>query len=171
MKTSAFIFAAAAAALFTLTTTRPAHALGPIDLEIAGKAGYGSQDLGFGFGARAGVSIFGLYGGLNLVDYLGKSEGQFTPHSLEFGGEVGFGIKISFLTIRPQLGFGDITASASGLPGASSFYLEPGGLLQFSFGHLIFGVDAGCLIVTTGEGASTGASEAFTIHGQVGVRF
>jgi hypothetical protein len=171
MKTSALLVAAVAAALFTIASTREAHAIGPVDIEIAGKAGYGSQDLGFGLGARAGVSIFGLYGGLNLVEYLGKSQAiqgapvSTTVHELQFGGEVGFGFKIAFLTLRPLVGFGRLGAS-SDLGDTSSFYLEPGGLVQFGFGHLIFGVDAGCLIVT-----SSPVSEAFTMHGQIGARF
>jgi hypothetical protein len=88
-----------------------------------------------------------------------------TIHALQFGGEVGYGIKVSFVTLRPLVGFGDLAYSSPG-PGSSSFYVEPGGLLQFSFGHLIFGVDAGCLIATRAP-----TTEAFTIHGQVGARF
>jgi hypothetical protein len=178
MRTSAVVLASSAAALLaTLAATRPAHALGPVDLEIAAKVGYGSNDYGFGFGGRAGVSFFGLYGGLNLVDYLGKSTpvglgcpspcdtGSETIHALQFGGEVGYGIKISVLTIRPLVGFGDLAFSGAG-QSASSFYVEPGGLLQLGFGHFIFGVDAGCLIATRAP-----VSEAFTVHGQVGARF
>jgi hypothetical protein len=179
MKTSRAFVTASAALLLALTTTRNARALGPIDLEIAGKAGYGSHDLGAGFGGRAGVSFFGIYGGLNIVDYLGLSPGAGLPstHTLTYGGEVGFGFKISRLTIRPLLGFGDASQSFAGFS-ASSFYLEPGGLLQLKFGVLIFGVDASCLILTSAQqqavGAATGgstASEAFTIHGQVGLAF
>jgi hypothetical protein len=180
MRTSAKVLAVSAAALLTtLASARPAHAIGPVDLEVAAKAGYGSNDFGFGIGGRAGVSIFGIYGGLNLMEYLGKSEAPGAPavHGLQFGGEVGFGFKISFLTIRPLFGFGDVAFSSSGAGSAGSFYLEPGGLIQFSFGHLIFGVDAGCLILTnqTTVGAITGGNstieEAFVMHGQVGVRF
>jgi hypothetical protein len=181
MKTSPAVLAASVALLLlTLTATREAHALGPVDLEIAAKAGYGSQDLNFGIGGRAGVSFFGIYGGLNVMEYLGKSQtipdaGSVTLHALQFGGEVGFGFKISFLTIRPLVGFGDMSFSGGGAS-TGSFYVEPGGLIQFSFGHLIFGVDAGCLILTNQStvGSISGNSsveEAFTIHGQVGVRF
>jgi hypothetical protein len=153
--------AASAAALVTLLAVRPAHALGPIDLEIAAKAGYGSNNLDFGIGGRAGVSFFGLYGGVNVVDYLG----QDSAHVLTYGGEVGYGIKIAFVTIRPLVGFGDAVSSA---PGGStgSFYVEPGGLVQFSFGHLIFGVDAAALIPTV-----SGSSASLAIDGQIGVRF
>jgi hypothetical protein len=170
MRTTALVLAASAAALLVTLAPRPAHALGPIDLEVAFKGGYGSNDLGAGLGGRAGISFFGIYAGANIVDYLGKSP---DPHQLQLGAELGFGFKISFVTIRPLLGLGDVVTSVDGV-GLHSFYLEPGGLVQFSFGHLIFGVDAGCLILTS-EGSALGgpsaAEEAFTIHGQVGVRF
>jgi hypothetical protein len=180
MRTLTLAFTASTALLVTLATTRPAHALGPVDIEIAAKVGYGTNDVGPGFGGRAGVSIFGFYGGVSAIDYLGQSVDGVTAHSFLFGGEVGYGIKLWALTIRPLVGFGDAIVSAdipvaSALdPGAtgtvstsaSSFYIEPGGLLQLNFGLLIFGVDAGCLILTRG-----GASEAFTIHGQIGLKF
>jgi hypothetical protein len=107
MKTFAFAVAVSSAVLVTFVGARPAHALGPIDLEIAAKAGYGSNDFGFGFGGRAGISFFGFYGGLSAVDYLGKSVDDVTTHTLLLGGELGFGIKISRLTIRPLLGLGE----------------------------------------------------------------
>ena len=196
MKTFAFAVAVSSAMLVTLVSARPAHALGPIDLEIAAKAGYGSNDLGFGFGGRGGISFFGFYGGLSAVDYLGTSQtlpppggGTFTRHTLLLGGELGFGIKISRLTIRPLLGLGEgiisesvpvvpAMSSSTALQGSSSntsgsFYLEPGGLIQLNFGLIIFGVDAGCLILTSNQsiGGITQLTEAFTIHGQFGLKF
>jgi hypothetical protein len=196
MKTSPVILTASVAALaFTLTATRDAHALGPVDLEVAAKVGYATppggsipgapNPLGLGLGARGGVSFFGIYGGLNFQYYLGGSEGSGSQsasiHAVQFGGEVGYGFKISFLTIRPQIGFGDMTFSGSAVTNSSgdlstgSFYLEPGGLVQFSFGHLIFGVDAGCLILTNqdtvGNGPNAAVGKSFTIHGQIGARF
>jgi hypothetical protein len=180
MKTFAFAVAVSSAMLVTLVSARPAHALGPIDLEIAAKAGYGSNDLGFGFGGRGGISFFGFYGGLSAVDYLGTSQtlpppggGTFTRHTLLLGGELGFGIKISRLTIRPLLGLGEGIISESGSSSTGSFYLEPGGLIQLNFGLIIFGVDAGCLILTSNQsiGGITQLTEAFTIHGQFGLKF
>jgi hypothetical protein len=181
MKTFAFAVALSSAVLVTFVSARPAHALGPIDLEIAAKAGYGTNDLGFGFGGRAGISFFGLYGGLSAVDYLGTSQtlpppgGTFTRHTLLLGGELGFGIKISRLTIRPLLGLGEGINSYNvpGSPSAGSFYLEPGGLIQLNFGLIIFGVDAGCLILTSNQSVLgiTQVTEAFTIHGQFGLKF
>src|SRR5580658_8612948 len=167
MKTFAFAVAVSSAVLVTFVGARPAHALGPIDLEIAAKAGYGSNDFGFGFGGRAGISFFGFYGGLSAVDYLGKSVDDVTTHTLLLGGELGFGIKISRLTIRPLLGLGEGIISESGSSSTGSFYLEPGGLIQLNFGLIIFGVDAGCLILTSNQSISglTQVTEAFTIHG------
>jgi hypothetical protein len=162
MRTKALVLAASAAALLTFATTRPAHALGPLDLEIAAKAGYGSDDLNFGIGGRAGVAIFGLYGGLSIEDYLGQN----SEHLLTYGGEVGFGFKISIVTIRPLVGFGDAVSSAPGVPSSSSFYLQPGGLVALQFGILLVGVDAGALIPTV-----SGSNAHFTINGEVGLRF
>jgi hypothetical protein len=174
MQTSALVFSASAAALLTLLAARPAHAIGPVDIEIAGKAGYGSNDLDFGLGGRAGVSIFGLYGGFNIVNYFGQNSASL----LTYGGEVGYGFTIAFITLRPLVGFGDAVASTPG-PGCagtavsscpststSTFYVQPGGLIQFAFGHLIFGVDASALIPT-----ASGSQVAFTMDGQVGVKF
>jgi hypothetical protein len=161
------LVAAAIATVLALFTARPAHALGPVDIEIAGKLGYGSNNYDFGFGGRAGVSFLGLYGGLSVVDYLGG--GTDYPHILVYGGEVGFGFKLSFVTIRPLLGLGDEVASGCGAVGCTttgSFYVQPGGLVQFGFGHLIFGVDVAFLVPTT-----DGFPKAFTADGQVGVRF
>jgi hypothetical protein len=191
MKTSPVVLAASAAALLlTLTATREAHAVGPVDLEIAAKVGYATapnggipgapNPLGLGLGARGGVSIFGLYGGLNFVYYLGGSQDNLSIHAIQFGGEVGYGIKISVVTIRPQLGFGDLgfggsaVNAATGALSSGSFYLEPGGVVELGFGHLIFGVDAGCLLLTNQDTVGIGnaaVGKSFTIHGQVGVRF
>jgi hypothetical protein len=174
MRTSPKLLAASAASILLFASARPAHALGPVDLEIAGKVGYGSNQLDLGLGGRAGVSLFGLYGGLNIVDYLGQN----SVHALTYGGELGYGFKISFITIRPLVGFGDESVSVPAVavcppgancgsgPAVSSFYLQPGGLVQFGFGHLIFGVDAGALIPT-----ASGSRASFTMNGELGVRF
>jgi hypothetical protein len=173
MRTLPTILAVSAAALLTLATIRPAHALGPVDLEIAGKLGYGSNHLDLGIGGRAGVSFLGFYGGLNIVDYLGEN----STSALTWGGELGYGFKISFITIRPLVGFGEealsvpqagacVGPNCGSAPAANTFYVQPGGLLQFGFGHLIFGVDAGALIPT-----ASGSRICFTMNGELGVRF
>jgi hypothetical protein len=187
-------FAATGAGLFSLFTPRDAHALGPLDIEIAGKAGYGTNPdsglgfnpLGVGLGGRAGLSIFGLYAGVNVVDYLGGSQPcppvmatgacpNVSAHTLMYGGEFGYGFKISIITIRPQIGVG--SALVSGSTSNSTLYLEPGVTGLVAFGILIVGVDANLAIfpgsnqINSNGTTSTTVTEAFTIHGQVGVRF
>jgi hypothetical protein len=196
MRKTFLLLAVAGASLLTLFTSREAHAIGPLDIEIAAKVGYGTNpdgqlgfnQLGFGFGGRAGVSIFGLYAGVNLVDYLGGSETlcpsgappppcpNISAHTLMYGGEFGYGFKISIVTIRPQIGVGSAVVYSGG-SNASSLYLEPGVTGLVSFGLLFVGVDANVAIfpssnrVAPDGTSSTTVAEAFTVHGQVGVRF
>jgi hypothetical protein len=166
MRTSPLVVAAFATALLTLLTPGPARALGPIDIEVAGKAGYGTNYYGLGLGARAGISFLGLYGGINFVNYFGQGQGgQPALSAFTFGGEVGYGIKIAFVTIRPLLGLG-LEQLGTTESGNQSFYIQPGGLVQFGFGHLIFGVEASALYPTT-----LVFGKAFTIDGQIGARF
>lgn len=195
MNKSSVLWAATGAGLLALFTTREAHALGPLDLEIAAKVGYGTNPdsgsslnpLGFGLGGRAGVSLFGLYAGVSAVYYLGGSEtvpcpagtpcpnGSPSAHTLMYGGEFGYGFKISIVTIRPLIGVGSALVSGSG--SSSSLYLEPGVTGLVSFGLFLVGVDANLAIfpgstqVASDGTTSTTVTEAFTIHGQVGLRF
>jgi hypothetical protein len=194
MRKSFVFFFPLVAGLLTLFATREAHALGPLDIEIAGKIGYGSNPdsgegfnrLGFGFSGRAGLALFGIYAGVNIVDYLGGSGTPPCPpggpcpapvkssvHTLMYGGEFGYGFKISIVTIRPQVGVGSAVVYGPG-GSASSLYLEPGVTGLVAIGILLVGVDANVAIfpsTTNGEGTSSSTEEAFTIHGQVGVRF
>ena len=62
------------AALLSLATVRPAHALGPVDLEIAAKLGSGTGNYGLAVGGRAGISLVGVYGGASVVNYFGRTE-------------------------------------------------------------------------------------------------
>jgi hypothetical protein len=92
-----------------------------------------------------------------------------------YGGEFGYGFKISIITIRPQIGVG--SALVSGSTSNSTLYLEPGVTGLVAFGILIVGVDANLAIfpgsnqINSNGTTSTTVTEAFTIHGQVGVRF
>ena len=165
MRTSGVV-AASATALLTFLTMHPAHALGPIDVEVAGKVGYGTNYYGLGLGARAGISFLGLYGGVNFINYFGQGQNGLPAESaFTFGGEVGYGIKIAFVTIRPLVGLG-VEQLGTTDSGNQSFYIEPGGLVQFGFGHFIFGVEASALLPTTNA-----YSKAFTFGGQIGARF
>ena len=195
------LLAAFLASSACLAVPAEAHALGPVDLEIAAKGGYagnpGSGDpnpLGVGIGGRAGVSFLGgIYGGINLLYYFG---GSSTPlpgtsasvHSLLYGIEAGYGLTlVDILTLRAQLGVGNITVSNSlsgpPLPGnvtvagsgsVNNLYLEPGITAMLGFGLYFIGADANLLVLPGIEKNSDGSSStetAFTLHGQVGVKF
>jgi hypothetical protein len=182
MRRTACLFGLGAlATLAIVTSTRTAHALGPIDLEIGAKAGVGTSPsseagapnpLGFGLGGRAGVVLLDhLYGGVNMMYYLGGSEAGVSFHTLMYGIEAGWGWKlIDILTIRPQVGIGNATFTASGGPASvsnSNWYLEPGVTGLVSLGMLFVGADANVLAFP----GLANSNVAFTIHGQVGVKF
>ena len=188
MNRTPLVLVAATAALLTGAFARDARALGPIDLEVGAKAGVGTNPssgpanpLGFGLGGRGGVSFFGFYGGLNLLYYFGGSTNvagtDVSYHTLMYGLELGYNIKLAILTIRPQLGIGNavFTAGPSGGPStdSSNLYLEPGVTGLVSLGTVFVGADANLLLlpsVAQGDGSHS-TQTAFTLHGQVGVRF
>jgi hypothetical protein len=172
MRTVSIAAAAFAFGVGTFAMTRDAHALGPIDLEIGLKAGGASNPLsgdspnpnplGFGLGARAGVGIFGFYGGLKFMYYFGSSDtasapgesGSFSRHTVMYGAELGYSISIlDLIVIRPQIGIGEATisrgSSISGLVNGSfssgsdsNLYLEPGVTALVGFGLWFVGADA-----------------------------
>ena len=178
-----------------------AYALGPLDLEIGAKAGVGTtpsnipsgatNPLGFGLGARAGVSIMGFYGGGSIIYYFGGSENppsvpgvslpSISVHTLMYGVEGGYGMKlIDILTLRAQVGVGsyDINASGGGSShDTSNLYVEPGVMAMITLPIVgwFVGADANVLLLTgmpdqNGNGTST-LDTAFTLHGQVGYTF
>jgi hypothetical protein len=190
MKTSLKLLAPLVATLTIALTPRDAHALGPVGIEVGGIVGFGTNPtplstnpLGFGAGGRAGISIFNIYGGLDIIDYLGGGDGfGGTFHALQYGGELGYSIKLlDIFTIRPQLGLGNIQFSDSATGGGislsinqSSFYLEPGVTALITLGIIYFGVDANALIITSGPSSTIGSTStdtAFTLHGQIGLSF
>jgi hypothetical protein len=127
-----------------------------------------ARALGLGFGARAGVSFLGFYGG-SFMDYLEASVSEDTP--MPAGAEAGYNIGVPFVTLRPQLGVGNYTLTASSTGTASSntnnIYLEPGVTGLLSFGLWLVGVDANILLLP----GLSGSQAAFTADGQVGVTF
>jgi len=187
--------------LAVLIAPTEAHALGPIDLEVAAKVGYannpGSGDpnpLGVGLGGRAGVAFMGAYGGVNILYYFGGTSnlntfgatGSVSANSLLYGIEAGYGVTlVDILTIRAQLGVGNITISrnnsgsvgsvtASAPSSLNNLYLEPGLTGLLGFGTYFVGADANLLILPSiaqqnGGGSST--ETCFTLHGQIGVKF
>jgi hypothetical protein len=167
-----------------------ASALGPLDLEVAAKAGVGTtpsnipsgypNPLGFGIGARAGVSIFGLYGGGSIIYYLGGSDNGLSTHTLMYGVEGGYGMKlIDILTLRAQVGIGnyDVTTNVTGLGSSdhNDLYVEPGitAMVTLPVVGLFVGADANILVLTGAkdENGNSTTDIGFTLHGQVGYSF
>jgi hypothetical protein len=168
-----------------------ASALGPVDLEIGAKAGVGTNPssgtinpLGFGIGGRVGVAILGIYGGVNVLYYLGGSDSGVSVHTLQYGIEGGYGVKLldDILTIRPQIGLGNVTFSTSGTfagisldQSKSYIYVEPGVTGLIALGGFFVGADANILVIPgVDEGGvpnTTKTWTAFTLHGQVGLKF
>jgi hypothetical protein len=164
-----------------------AIALGPVDIEIAARTGVaasslGPLGLGFGIGGRGGVSMMGLYAGIDVIGYPGREAscdscssppGQTVKQSLSgllYGFDAGYNLRFSLVTIRPQLGLGNLRLSSAygdptPGPGAISnyFYLEPGIVGLVSLGVLFVGVDVGLLLLPTRQ------DSALTVHGQIGV--
>jgi hypothetical protein len=110
-----------------------------------------------------------VYAGLNLVDNPGKYQ-----NLLVAGGELGLGLTISVVTLRPLLGLAYATdlsiplqyQCTSACAGSTSgLLLQPGGLVLVALGHLSFGVDASDLFLV-GEG-----SAGVEVDGQLGARF
>jgi len=177
------LLATAALTVAILALPAKANALGPVDIEIGARAGVATSPLGplgFGIGGRGGVSFLGLYAGIDVIDYLGATAtcggcsvppGSFVKQSrsaLLYGFDAGYNFKLSLVTIRPQLGLGNIRlSSAYGGPSTISnyFYLEPGVVGLVSLGVLFVGADVGALILPTES------EPALTVHGQIGVTF
>ncbi|MGA2450800.1 MAG: hypothetical protein ABTD50_19210 [Polyangiaceae bacterium] len=180
-----------------------ARALGPVDLEVAAKAGLGTDPLGngnpnplgFGIGGRAGLSFFRFYGGVALMYYFGASQNEsfgdvpslsVSEHALMYGVEAGYNWYFldKTLTIRPQLGVGNLTISSSvgALPqgvnplpnSVSNLYLEPGVTALIALGQWFVGADGNLLVLPSIQepGATSSSTDvAFTVHAQVGLKF
>jgi hypothetical protein len=193
MRKTSLLLVASAAAVATLAHTTDAHALGPLSLEVGITAGDGTNPdsnagpnpLGFGLGARAGVSIFNIYGGVMGEYYFGSSEdvlGQsLSVHTTKYGAQVGYNLGIPLLTIRPQVGFGNlsITGSYAGVSSSdSAFWVEPGVVGLITLGMYYFGADINALMIpkypegTNLDGSpNTPFKVSMTFHGQVGISF
>lgn len=184
------------AALFSLLATtlsfREAHARSPFGVEVGAEIGYGTSPnnaavnpLGVGFGGRAGITLFGLYAGAEAVYYLGSGDGNGGQyHALQLGGQLGYGIKAGTVTLRPQVGAGDLYLYGSlagltspALPTVNCLYVEPGAALLVSAGRVFLGFDANALILPSEPAwnqsflLTSSLTVAFTAHGQIGLRF
>jgi len=186
--------------LLAVSVPRAARAVGPVDFELGAKAGGGtniaggpSDLLGFGLGGRGGVSAFNFYGGVDLMHYFGSSvtpaAGETISASAWMAGvDLGYSFKIAILTIRPQLGTGDLFVSSSssltacrycqitipthGSSSGHNLYFEPGVTALVPLGIYFAGLDANWFILPhivdeSGDKPQT----AFTLHGQLGVHF
>ncbi|HEV3194346.1 MAG TPA: hypothetical protein VGY54_27790 [Polyangiaceae bacterium] len=191
MKSASILFIAAAAGVGALSVPRDAHALGPVDLEIGARIGGASSPvsgglnpLGFGMGARAGVSLFSFYGGLSFMYYFGGGQDvstggaappfHYSVTSTLFGFDLGYNIGIPLITLRPQLGIGNYSGNGTGsgpgfsIPGsANNLYLEPGVTGILSLGMWFVGADANFLFLPGLDNSQA----AFTAHGQGGIKF
>jgi hypothetical protein len=178
-----------------LASSRDAHALGPVSVEVGAKAGLATNPadsgqpnpLGFGIGARGGIEIMNVYVGANVLYYFGSTQTLSTglgsvdvsEHTLLYGLEGGYGFKFldDLITLRPQLGIGNATYSVSGLGpldgSRSNLYLEPGVTVLVGLGGLYVGGDANYLVFPSADqgGGQTKTWTSFTLHGQVGLKF
>ena len=199
MRTASIVAAVCAFGAATFAMIPSAHALGPVDVEVAARAGFATNPvssnngfsfpnpLGFGVGARGGVSFMGIYGGINVMYYFGGSQNEsvlgqsfsFSDHTFMYGLEAGYGFTlIDILTIRPQIGVGNASFSTntnvSGVVSAnvggnngSNIYLEPGVTGLISLGGWFVGADANALFFPGLNNSTT----AFSFHGQIGFKF
>jgi hypothetical protein len=168
-------------------TERPARALGPVDLEFGARGGIATKPdsgpaspFGLGLGARAGISVFSIYGGVSLMHYFGTSADLPAPRgavtsrysSTLLGVELGYNITIiPKLLLRPQLGVGSVAFSFGEDSSQSHLYLEPGVTLLLLLGNLYLGADANVLAVPNVERDGDRTFAALTVHAQIGLRF
>lgn len=145
----------------------------------AALVGNGFKDgINFGVGARGGYMVTNeIYAGGMFTYNFGKSEGGIDVTSYIISGEVGYNIPLegSNFTVRPYVGLGIATASASGDisylgysysvdESSSEFYLAPGVVCTVPVGDNLFvGADARYMIISD--------LNAFGIYGTIGMNF
>jgi hypothetical protein len=180
MKGVSVLLVAASAGAGTLAFTRPASALGPVDIEIAARAGYGTSTrrndatnpMGVGLGARAGISFLSVYAGASAMYYFGGSDTPLgmpkdTQTSWMYGVEGGYSVTVLVLTLRPLVGVGEYTLHSSTTGSAHSVYIEPGATALITLGSWLVGADANVLLAP----ALDQWKASFTVNGQVGLKF
>jgi hypothetical protein len=200
MKGASFFLLAAAVGLAAFSFTRPASALGPLDVEVAARVGGGTDPVslsnngpgptmasqpnaaGFGLGARAGVSIDWFYAGLSFMDYLGtKSSDGSSLKSVLYGVEAGYNIRAELFTLRPQLGIGgyavtqssgvtEISTGASGPSYTAGSVYLEPGVTALDSFGLLL-IGADVNVLLLWPSNGFMTQPAFTAHGQVGVKF
>lgn len=156
----------AAAGLVSIFAASPAHA---DESPFAGHTsaglllGDGFKDgVGLGFGARLGYTLpMNVYLGGTFLYHFGKSEGDFSEHLYYFGVEGGYDIYANPVVIRPYLGLGAATATASspainfngqsiggGSVSDTKFGVWPGVTALYPIQNFFVGADARFLIVS-----------------------
>lgn len=182
-----------------------AKAVGPVGVELGAKLGYATNPngdqpnpLGVGAGVRGGLELFHkLYVGGNVMYYFGSTEDtplgatssntSVSTHTLLLGLDVGYSLKISELTIRPQLGFGDASITSlepfagtvnNPATNVANFsvtkqrlYLEPGIVALVQLGPIFVGADVNLLVIPDGELDNGNAFASFAFGGQAGLKF
>ena len=168
----------------TLTASASfAQALGDTSgLSAAVLAGYGTNNLNLGFGARVGYTLpaIPIYIGGTFLYHLGTSESStipsFTggaPTTIDsssslyyFGAEGGYNISLGPVALRPYVGIGAATATVSILgvsASATDFAIWPGAVLLVPVGPVFVGGDARVL--------HAGDNNYFGMFGTVGMKF
>jgi hypothetical protein len=172
-----------------------AYALGPVEGEVALRGGVGSDPdgnpLAFGVGARGGASFGALYAGASVTYHFGAggscnggctlpAGSQVAPQTpvstLLYGVEGGYNVKWSDVTVRPQLGLGNLMHFYPGNSSESYFYLEPGVTMLVSLGTAFLGFDVGALLIPAGPPQvvpteSHSFDAALTAYVQLGAKF
>jgi hypothetical protein len=160
-----------------------------VDVEVGHKGGFatsplssGTNPVGGGLGARAGVAFLGgFYVGGSALNYFfgttSTSVGSESTNMLMLGGEAGYGFTVlGRLILRPQVGLGiaSVTTTSSGgaaaedkSVGAGYLYVEPGVTALVSLGLVFVGADANVVFLFPEQQTQA----AFAMHGQVGLRF
>jgi hypothetical protein len=178
-------------------------------IEVSGQCAYttvpirgGTTPFGVGFGGRFGVVAFGgVYLGISVVDYLGGTDIAISDRSIMGGLEIGYGFDIALgkghLTLRPQLGVGDVriihtdpslltapsvdvVTSASGHSSSSSdetivdnLYIAPSFTLLYAYGAPFIGLSAKVLVVPgiTYGGDTPSTWLSYGLQAELGYRF
>jgi hypothetical protein len=168
-----------------------AHALGPVDIEIAAKSGVATSPFstdptpfGLGIGGRAGIAFLGAYVGASAIYYFGSSRVinagsavEFESRSFAYGVEAGYGVKLfDRVTLRPQLGFGSYTLGASfgdQSVNTGCLYLEPAIVGFVRFNPVLVGLDVGVLVLPGFEPYQVLGSSysSVSVHAEFGVMF
>ncbi len=199
-----FVCIPAAASLALALAAPSARALGPVDIEVAATGGYGTNPtstaaspLGPGIGARVGASMLGFYAGAQVAGYFGSGTAsvdgyKVTDSAVKVGGELGYGLRIATVTLRPRLGVGDLIVSTSPTrteapcqlcqivvsvvrPSTQDdLYIDGGVTGLFALSRWFFaGADVDFLVIPNPIGGSCcdELETAFTVDAQLGARF